>query len=468
MASQSKVKTLSSAVTVDAETTAAFKTLIVELTNPANLDSLISIVDTFEDRVREESEEQDASGSGSGSTPAQGIPLLALKTNTLLSYIHHLVILTAHRMRGGDLTSQPGAALVENLIRLRLVLDKARPLEGKLRYQIDKAVRAAEEEERGPSAVKARKGKGRAEENGDGSGGDDDDDDDDDDEIDPLAFRPNPAALLAASKQASSSSHKASASASAPSSKPTMRTSKSRNGDDDDDEERGGVYRPPKLAPVPYDPDSISRHGGSREDRLAAKEGKLAGKRNAALLADLSLGLSSNPYELSSAGLGGAGRNAASSAQGSARARALRRMEEYEEENFTRLVMKKKDAKRRRRDEEAVALGGAGLDSANRRQGRLGAGLDEEFGDLLRGSGGGGTKRKAGGGKRGAPAGDAYDSLRSSSVKRAKVSGETLSGSSSSSSNPRDLFRSGKSGGGRGAQSQFSKDVARSRKKARQ
>ncbi|KAE8271081.1 hypothetical protein A4X09_0g1273 [Tilletia walkeri] len=409
--------------------------------------ALIPITDAIEERIS-----SDSGNNGS----KDGIPLLSLKNDALLSYIHHLVLLTAHRLRGNDLTSQPGSTLVQNLIRLRLVLEKTRPLEGKMRYQIDKALKAAAEEERGLSGGKRVKERG---EDDDDDDEEEEEEDDDEDEVDPLAFRPNPSALMAASKASDSIKRKPTMDRNkAPTSRKNSRAQENPDSDDEEDS-RGGVYKPPKLAPVPYDPDSISRkrsEGGS-EDRLPP------GKRNAALLADLSLGLSSNPYELSSAGLGGAGRNSASSAQASVRAKALRRMEEYEEENFSRLVMKKKDAKKRRRDEAAVALGGAGMDSGRGgRQGRLGAGLDEEFGDLLRGGGGGGGARK---GKKRAAGGDAYDALRSTSVKRPKVSSGTMAGTSSgSASTPKDLFRSG---GGRASQSQFSKDVARSRKKAR-
>ncbi|KAK0534766.1 hypothetical protein OC842_002548 [Tilletia horrida] len=445
-----------SAASMDAGTVAEFAKLVASLNNDAA--ALIPVADALDERLQTGASDAETSG-----TVAHGVPLLALKNDTLLSYLHHLVLLTAHRLRGHSLSDEPGSQLVDNLVRLRLMLEKTRPIEGKMRYQLDKAVKAAEEAERGfgVGAADKGRGKGKSGEEDDDEDGDDDDDEDedeDDDEIDPLAFRPNPAALMAASKQASAPTAAQSKSSST-SKKPLRRTGTSASAaaaaDDEEDDQDSGVYRPPKLAPVPYDPDSVSRRRDGDDRRLPP------GRRNAALLADLSLGLSSNPYELSSAGLGGAGRNSASSAQASARAKALRRMEEYEEENFTRLVMKKKDAKKRRRDEEAVALGGAGLDSANRRQGRLGAGLDEEFGDLLRGSASGGGRK----GKRRAGAGDAYDALRGAGVKRAKVSSGTLAGSGTGPSSTKDLFRSG--GGGRAAQSQFSKDVARSRKKAR-
>ncbi|WFD19667.1 hypothetical protein MCAP1_001903 [Malassezia caprae] len=140
----------------------------------------------------------------------------------------------------------------------------------------------------------------------------------------------------------------------------------------EDAEEDTGVYRPPKLAPMMYDPDAHVSRKQRNKDRQPS--------RNAALLADLSAGMSSNPYETSAAGVGG---GHAVGLAGSSRARALRRMEEFEEDNYKRLSLSKKDAKRRRRDEQDVALGGLGLSSHGN---RIGGGVEEEFGDLLRGS----------------------------------------------------------------------------------
>ncbi|KAF8141234.1 hypothetical protein EV363DRAFT_1088155, partial [Boletus edulis] len=56
----------------------------------------------------------------------------------------------------------------------------------------------------------------------------------------------------------------------------------------------------------------------------------------------------------------------------SGRAREIQRMAEFEEDNFTWLMMKKKEAQRRRRGEEDLALGRTGS-SHGRRGGR---GLD--------------------------------------------------------------------------------------------
>lgn len=79
-------------------------------------------------------------------------------------------------------------------------------------------------------------------------------------------------------------------------------------------------------------------------------------------------------------------------------------MTEFEEENMTRLLMKKKDANRRTQDEADLALGGTGITGRNGR----GAGLEGEFGDILRSVGR----------SRSAVHGDGYDELRQKGKKQ--------------------------------------------------
>jgi U3 small nucleolar ribonucleoprotein protein LCP5 len=185
---------------------------------------------------------------------------------------------------------------------------------------------------------------------------------------DPLAFKPNPQALL--------------------------------NNDADNREEvlggkildeateGDGIYRPPRLAPMPYVEKSKKQ---SRRDRPPIPSAL------ATLSAD-----PSRPYEETTSGLGGVPSLA------SGRAKYLKRLQDYEEENFTRLVMKKSDAKRRAQDEEDLALGGD-LGGGSGRRNRAG-GLEDEFGDILRS-----VSRVSGG--RGQ--GDGYDELRKKGKKLA-------------------------------------------------
>lgn len=235
-------------------------------------------------------------------------------------------MLCAHRLEKHSLEDTEGTAAVHALVKLRLLLEKVRPMESRLKHQIQKLVRTA-------SKTTVQRDTGE--------------DADDDEEIDSLAFRPNPNALASTS------------------------TSRARpSADGADEEDASGAYRPPKVAPVVYNPDARQSRREREKNRLPS--------RSSALLADLSVGMSSNPYETSMSGVGG---GAAVGTSGSSRARALRHMQDFEEDNYSRLSLSKRDAKRRRRDEQDVALGGIGLTS---RGNRVGAGVEEEFGDLLR------------------------------------------------------------------------------------
>jgi U3 small nucleolar ribonucleoprotein protein LCP5 len=100
----------------------------------------------------------------------EGISLLSIKHHTLLAYIRSLTLLSTRRVLGHTLAErkQPTAAfsntdrsergsgpgdLVDSLIEGRVVLEKTRALENKLRYQIDKLVRLAREPEKAHVAI---------------------------------------------------------------------------------------------------------------------------------------------------------------------------------------------------------------------------------------------------------------------------------------------------------------------------
>ena len=84
--------------------------------------------------------------------PADGISLLDVKNDLLLSYLQNLVFLMIIKLRHGHLENSSGDVFLEvvkKLVDLRVYLERGvRPLEGKLKYQIDKVVRAAEEADR--------------------------------------------------------------------------------------------------------------------------------------------------------------------------------------------------------------------------------------------------------------------------------------------------------------------------------
>ncbi|KIY48323.1 hypothetical protein FISHEDRAFT_73882 [Fistulina hepatica ATCC 64428] len=270
-----------------------------------------------------------------------GISLLSLKHHMMLSYLQSLALLNARRALGHTLKvrtlpaeafSDPGRSargdgagdLVDYSVEGRVVLENIKTLEGRMRFQIDKLVRLAEEPERGTDIVN-----------------------------DPLAFRPNPQNLINADGDEGGNEDE---------------EGPFQEGDSEDEQTKSGVYRPPRLAPVPYNPlpnKKQSKHVLPPSTSLRA-------------LADPDI-----PHVESTSGLG-----SVPSLQ-SGRAHHLKRLNEYEEDNFTRVVMKNRDAKRRLQDEEDLAL--------------------DEFGDVLR------DVERSAGQRDGV---DAYEELRRRARKR--------------------------------------------------
>lgn len=91
-----------------------------------------------------------------------GISLLSLKHHLLLSYLRSLVLVSSGRALGNDLNGRSAPTLpfsrkdrdargsrmgdlVDSMIENRAVLEKIHVLEAKMRYQIDKLIRIAEE-----------------------------------------------------------------------------------------------------------------------------------------------------------------------------------------------------------------------------------------------------------------------------------------------------------------------------------
>jgi U3 small nucleolar ribonucleoprotein protein LCP5 len=201
-----------------------------------------------------------------------------------------------------------------------------------------------------------------------------------------------------------------------------------KEGDKEEDESaRNGIYRPPKLAPVPYTEPSKSKE----KDRT--RKGPVPGALTSLAHLDPSM-----PHMESTSGLG------STPALMSRRAKELERMTEFEEENFTRLVMKKKDMKRRKQDEADLALGGSGMSG---RHGR-GGGLEDEFGDVLRSVGR----------NRGGIVGDGYEELRQKGKKATVLERSRVRG--------RDDLVDGDEGLKQRKRSRFEKEVKASKRRA--
>ncbi|KAL4916183.1 Sas10/Utp3/C1D family-domain-containing protein [Aspergillus aurantiobrunneus] len=172
--------------------------------------------------------------------PQDGISLLDTKCDLLLSYLQNLVFLMLLQLREVSSDSESSQSIrtqvTNKLIELRTYLDRGvRPLEGRLKYQVDKVIKAAEEGERaekGAQAIKPTKSKSQDESDSDEASGSEnassegEDESEEDEDIDEMAYRPNVSAF---SKKAE------------PETKVDKSTRKATN---------DGIYRPPKIMPT--------------------------------------------------------------------------------------------------------------------------------------------------------------------------------------------------------------------------
>ncbi|EGE06936.1 hypothetical protein H109_07211 [Trichophyton interdigitale MR816] len=186
--------------------------------------------------------------------PADGISLLDTKSEILLSYLQNLVYLVLLQVRklsssttnSSRRSTEPNQDdVVKKLTELRVYLERGvRPLEGRLKYQIDKVLKAADDLERTKAQTSKRAERQQSaksagsdvdtadsDESNSGSDSDNDEDDEDEDEedIDELTYRPNVAAFSRAA-EAQEQKQKAAA--------------------QKNDATSDGIYRPPKIKPT--------------------------------------------------------------------------------------------------------------------------------------------------------------------------------------------------------------------------
>ncbi|CAM0136355.1 hypothetical protein VKS41_006837 [Umbelopsis sp. WA50703] len=212
---------------------------------------------------------------------SKGISFLEAKYHILLQYISNLAFIIQLKLSGKQVEGHP---VVQSLIELRVILEKMKPVEQKLKYQIDKVVRTAlvgqqdNEMANGRSAVS-----------------------------DPLAFKPNPMDLI------------------------------NKAGDEDEDEaDKSGVYRPPKLAPVTYEEDiRTSSKKDKNQNRLMEKASR------SRIMRDLMEEMGDRPEEVDA--LGGVNEGMGF---GDKLDRQMQEKDQYEENNYVRLAVTRKEKKR--------------------------------------------------------------------------------------------------------------------------
>lgn len=221
-------------------------------TSPGRAQSLSVLVDSLTSCLNSAASSlpavrKDASAGVSIEPPQDGISLLDTKSEILLSYLHNLVFLIIFQLRNADNNTDAAKKLtdislrdeaIKKLVELRVFLDRGvRPLEGRLKYQVDKVVKAAEDAERAERGSKSRKARkdakgsysGSDEEASDEevSGSEADSDEDSDEDMDEMAYRPNVAAFSKGKPEEKQSQVKVST-----------------------QEPSDGIYRPPKIMPT--------------------------------------------------------------------------------------------------------------------------------------------------------------------------------------------------------------------------
>jgi U3 small nucleolar RNA-associated protein 3 len=235
--------------------------------------------------------------------PDGGLRLLQVKLQLMLSYATNLAFYLLLKAQGRTVREHP---VIDALLKHRILLERIRPLEAKSSYRLQKLLQlaSASEAEGGLSATQKD-----------------------------LAERPNPDALLNKSGGA--------------------RAVAGAADDDDEGDEDGvvdgdGLYRPPKMAAVPYDEES----GSSKRERQ--RERALARAASSRMVRELRSELSDAPVTIHADDFG-------TSVDTDSAAVARFRKEEnerrkYEEDNFKRLVPTK-DEKRQQRRRAAAASG---------------------------------------------------------------------------------------------------------------
>ncbi|KAF9982972.1 Dimethyladenosine transferase [Modicella reniformis] len=219
----------------------------------------------------------------------EGLSFLEVKYHILIEYITNLSFVMYRKLNGQSIKDHPAIA---SLIEQRIILEKMKPIEQKLKYQIDKLIRAA--------VVGQQEGETQM-----NSGG-----------ADPLAFKPNPKNMV---------------------------LDNAGNEDQDEQDEKdhessttGGVYRAPKMVPVHYEEDSsVVAKRLKYQARLQARAAK------SRVMKDLVSEFDDRPEEMSLNNEGvhfGMGLD-----------EKQRERENYEEETFTRAMLSKKELNRLRK-----------------------------------------------------------------------------------------------------------------------
>ena len=288
-------------------------------------------------------------------TPTEnGISLFDVKNELLLSYLQNLVFIIILKLRSLATNQSEGSAnddlsvlndeAVKKLVELRLYLEKGvKPLEARLKYQIDKVIRASDDAVRATkpkppgSHMHVNKQRRRQIEGADDFSSDANEADGagtsgSEADMDELALRPNPAGLL---KAAAQSQHAA---------------AESRADDD-------GIYRPPRINPVAMPTTERKEARDRRPEKSAILNEFITDEYSTAPAMEASIG--------------------STITAGGRRTKSHREREEeaekqsYEESNFMRLPKQGKQERANKNARSASSFGGEDWKDLNRGMDRI-------------------------------------------------------------------------------------------------
>ena len=229
------------------------------------------------------------------------IHYLDVKNQMLIAYCLNLCFYLAMRCEGKSVKDHP---VMRQLLELRYVMEKLRPMDGKLKHQIDRLVNAANVKDSDQSS---------------------------------FGLRPNPNAFI--DKEGASDDSDSGIEDSGHSDDKVSKEKKTASSDD--------IYRPPKIAAAPY------RLEESREDKEARKLQRKRNKlKNSAIFESLQEEFGSAPEQSSSTGMEGMG-----TADAKALQKEIDERNKFEEERMIRLTMTRKEKQSlKRRQREANKL----------------------------------------------------------------------------------------------------------------
>ncbi|KAI5288185.1 hypothetical protein KEM54_005413 [Ascosphaera aggregata] len=319
---------------------------------PKAREILASLVTSFDDAGKSLPSADASTGEKpSIIAPLNGISLLDAKAELLLSYIQNLSLLMFLQLRelrskrdgetssgSGDLVEKTHAKLKE----LKVYLERGvKPLEGKLKYQIDKVLKAADNEDQN-AAIRAREMLSKQMDASDEDSGDEDDDDEEEmgkeddngvaaENIEDIAYRPNLSSFGKTLPSKTDEEQKSKSKEQAPS---------------------DGIYRPPRIKPT-----ALPEHPDARKSKRAEREAARAA-RSSVIDEYVNSEMSSAP--LAQPSIGTTIRQGGRSVRSEADYKRERERREYEEMNLVRLPAesKKERAKRGGNAQRAGGYGG--------------------------------------------------------------------------------------------------------------